>query len=88
MLGYDSVKLLDNSGVFIATWVLLFLFLLFALSLQKISKRGGKCCKWMTHRMVHCVVWSPILRTFIETFLELGFCAFINVVYVSLFKNA
>ena len=33
--------------------------------------------------MVHCVVWSPILRTFIETFVELGFCAFLNILYVS-----
>ena len=83
LLGYESVRLLDNSGVFVLTWVALFSFLFVALLLRKSCERSGKCCQSVTNRMVHCVVWSPILRTFIETFVELGFCAFLNILYVS-----
>ena len=83
LLGYESVKLLDNSGVFILTWLLLLLFLLLALCLRRLFRRSGPCCRHCTRRMVLCVVWSPILRTFIETFLELGFCSVINLLFVS-----
>ena len=83
LLGYESVKLLDNSGVFILTWLILMLFLLLALFIHLLFRRGRPCCRHCSRSMVLCVLWSPFLRTFIETFLELGFCSVINLLFVS-----
>lgn len=71
---------MDNSGVFISIWFFLLSFVLVLLVSRKICK--CLCCQRSSSRLLRCVIWGPILRTFLVTFLELGFCAFINIVFV------
>ena len=71
---------MDNSGVFISIWIFHLFFVVILLISRKICK--SKCCFRSSSRLLRCVIWGPIIRTFLVTFLELGFCAYINVVYV------
>ena len=80
-LEYDSVKLMDNSGPFISIWIFLLFFVLVLLISRKICR--CQCCFRSSSRLLRCVIWGPILRTFLITSLELGFCAYINVALVS-----
>ena len=79
-IGYDSVKLMDNSGIFISIWMFHIFFVLVLLLAQYICR--CMCCKRSSTRLLRCIIWGPILRTFIGTFLELGFCAYINIIFV------
>ena len=83
-LEYDSLKLMDNSGVFISIWIMLLLFVVFLIILRSLCKRT--CCHKKSNRLLRCVIWGPILRTFIETFLDLGLCSYINIIFVILFN--
>ena len=80
-LDYTSVKLMDNSGVFISLWI----FLLFFVIILLISRQIWNVSAVSALLSVCCVIWGPILRTFLVTFLELGFCAYINIFYVIFF---
>ena len=82
-LYYTSVKLMDNSGVFISLWIFLLFFVIILLISRQICK--CICCVRSSARLLRCVIWGPILRTFLVTFLELGFCAYINIFYVIFF---
>ena len=70
--------LLDNSGVFVATWFILLIILLSFYLAGKLFR----CCQKASKTVIKCFVWSPILRTFIETFLELGLCSTVNLLNV------
>ena len=72
---------MDNSGVFISIWIVLFFFVVNLLIARKVCK--CRCCFRTSTRLLRCVIWGPVLRTFIVTFLELAFCSYINVVFVS-----
>ena len=80
-LGYESVKLLDNSGIFVLTWVILALIALISLLLKLMFKKC-KCVQRCSSRVLKGIVWNPVIRTLIETFLELGLCSFVNVLHV------
>ena len=71
---------MDNSGVFISIWLFLLFFVMTLLISRKIC--NCLCCVRSSNRLLRCVIWGPILRTFLVTFLELGFCAYINMVSV------
>ena len=73
---------MDNSGVFISLWGLQLSLVLTLLLLPKLCQ--CRCCVRSSFRLLRCFIWGPILRTFILTFLELAFCACLNLVFVRL----
>ena len=58
------------------SWVILYLMLLIALIIRCIGKSSKKCCNRGAKWLVLSLMWGPILRAFIETFLELLFCPY------------
>ena len=78
--GYDSVKLLENSGVFVTLWVALACVALFALLFKTVFR--CECPRRCSNRILKGIVWNPVLRALIETFLELGICSFVNILNV------
>lgn len=64
------------------TWVVLCLMLLIALIIQCACKSSQKCCNRAAKWLVLTLMWGPLLRTSMETFLELVLCSFINIAQV------
>lgn len=69
-----------NAGILIATYsIVLFLFVLTFFLLFCIRRTSTNKCAKCVVKMDKCLTWNFVLRLLVETYLDLGLCALLNL---------
>ena len=76
----ESFWLMDNSGIFVITIILLILLAAVLVPFHNYEK--DRRCKKCSAKITGCLIFGGFLRAFIETFLELTFASIINIIKV------
>ena len=79
MAGYDSVFIIPSLGLVYYTILAISLVVLIYFMLKPCASKCGGRIKKVRKAIRKRLFWNSIIRFFIESFLELGMCAIMNV---------